>query len=83
MFLWVLVLVLQECMLAIGQKKAVTLEAVRSVKFIFKQFHLNALTVRPGEREIEREGDTEGKMERERGRERERERGRVYRALYI
>eukprot|EP00752_Nemacystus_decipiens_P006823 g6125.t1 len=34
----------KECMLAIGQKKAVTLEAVRSVKFIFKQFHLNALT---------------------------------------
>lgn len=33
-------------MLAIGQKKAVTLEAVRSVKFVFKQFHLNAVTVR-------------------------------------
>lgn len=40
---------LQESMLAIGQKKAVTLDAVRSVKFIFKQFHLNALTVRQGE----------------------------------
>lgn len=37
--------VLQECMLAIGQKKAVTLESVRAVKFIFKQFRLNALKV--------------------------------------
>ncbi len=32
-------------MLAIGQKKAITLETVRSVKFILKQFRLNALKV--------------------------------------
>lgn len=37
-------------MLAIGQKKAMTLETVRAVKFIFKQFRLNAVKVREGER---------------------------------
>ncbi|CAM9390517.1 unnamed protein product [Ectocarpus sp. 12 AP-2014] len=33
----------KECMLAIGRKKAVTLETVRSIKFIFKQFRLSPL----------------------------------------
>ena len=41
MFAWML----QECLLAIGQKKAITLETVRAVKFILKQFRLNALKV--------------------------------------
>ncbi|CAN0064806.1 unnamed protein product, partial [Ectocarpus fasciculatus] len=31
----------KECMLAVGRKKAVTLETVRSIKFIFKQFRLS------------------------------------------
>ncbi|CAM9407966.1 unnamed protein product, partial [Hapterophycus canaliculatus] len=31
----------KSCLLAIGQKKAVTLETVRAIKFIFKQFRLS------------------------------------------
>lgn len=33
-------------MLAVGRKKAVTLETVRSIKFIFKQFRLSPAKVR-------------------------------------
>lgn len=47
----VFVFYLQACMISIGQKKAVTLETVRAVKFILKLFHLNALKVRDRTRE--------------------------------